>query len=287
MNALRILGAGLAGAVLVLAVSLSAASPAEAFCVYNKTNRKITVLQVGGGPEGLDKFTKGFRAALDPGKESCCNWQTKDCNSGGKPTSPVAFAASVEVKDPTRTVWNYMLCAAQTTADGWLEVVGTLSPSDNPSDAWANAVNCKPFTGRPSVVGKGSNQCLDVAGAEDRNGANVVVGNCHNGFNQRWAFTKEGEIRGHGNRCLDVAGGKNANGTNVQMWDCSGGANQKWRVEGEKIVSVFSNKCLDVAAAKTTKEVPTKKTGAQARGANVQIWDCSGRPNQQWTRKGE
>jgi hypothetical protein len=70
---------------MVLSVFLVIGS-AEAFCVYNKTDKKIGVQERSG-----HKSSHGFYGDIDPGDNKCCNWQNSDCNEEGKMDSIVRF----------------------------------------------------------------------------------------------------------------------------------------------------------------------------------------------------
>jgi hypothetical protein len=74
-------------AIAILSVCLFASFSAHAFCVYNKTSRKIHVSQ----PSNL----KGFNKYIAGGGKECCNWREKTCNSEGKQTSMLTLDSSV------------------------------------------------------------------------------------------------------------------------------------------------------------------------------------------------
>ncbi|MGW6443208.1 ricin-type beta-trefoil lectin domain protein [Lentzea sp. NPDC055074] len=78
-------------------------------------------------------------------------------------------------------------------------------------------------------------------------------------------FRLRGEASG---RCLDVNGGGTANGTQMIAWDCHTNANQRFSGNGQALQVV--GKCLDAPL----------NAGS---GARVQIWDCNGGTNQNWT----
>jgi len=130
------------------------------------------------------------------------------------------------------------------------------------------------------IISKNSDKCLDVAGADTNNGANVQQWDCHAGANQLWTLTEKGGgcyliKANHSGRCLDVAGWGKSSGANVMQYDCHGGDNQLWSVIPQGggyylITSKHSGKCLDVSGA------------SKDRGANVQQWDCHGGDNQLW-----
>ncbi len=63
---------------LLVALPLMVASSAHAFCVYNKTDKKISFTGEG---------FKGMKGQIGPNKSACCNWQNKDCNSSKKRTA--------------------------------------------------------------------------------------------------------------------------------------------------------------------------------------------------------
>ncbi|MFC7383298.1 lectin [Sphaerisporangium rhizosphaerae] len=123
------------------------------------------------------------------------------------------------------------------------------------------------------IKGVGSGRCLDVNGASQSNGAQVLIWDCNSQDNQKWASTSATELRVYGNKCLDVNGGATADGTAVIIWDCNGQNNQKWRLNSDgTITAIGANKCLDVNG------------GGTANGTRAQIWTCNSQNNQKWTR---
>ncbi|AWS43425.1 ricin-type beta-trefoil lectin domain protein [Streptosporangium sp. 'caverna'] len=140
---------------------------------------------------------------------------------------------------------------------------GTPNPDPSPTPT--------PSTSR--IQGVGSGRCLDVTGASQANGTQVVIWDCNGQSNQQWASTSAGELRVYGNKCLDVNNNGTADGTGVLIWDCNGQNNQKWRFNTDgTVTAVGANKCLDVAG------------NATANNARLQIWTCTGGANQRWTR---
>ncbi|WP_026924219.1 lectin [Glycomyces arizonensis] len=124
-----------------------------------------------------------------------------------------------------------------------------------------------------ALRGEESGRCLDVSGASQTNGTEVIIWDCNGQANQAWTATITGELRVFGGKCLDVSGGDTANGTPVIIWDCNGQPNQQWRFNDDgTITSVSAGKCLDVFGRGTANETA------------VIIWDCNGQPNQQWSR---
>ncbi|WP_182876315.1 ThuA domain-containing protein [Microbispora sp. H10670] len=144
------------------------------------------------------------------------------------------------------------------------------SPSPSPS-ASPSASPTPPTTSTTALRGVASGRCLDVNGASQSNGAQVLIWDCNGGNNQKWTSTSATELRVYGNKCLDVNGGGTANGTAVIIWDCNGQNNQKWRFNSDgSITAVGANKCLDVSGT--------------ANGTKAQIYTCNGQNNQKWTR---
>ncbi|MGI5365760.1 alpha-L-arabinofuranosidase [Streptomyces sp. A244] len=123
-----------------------------------------------------------------------------------------------------------------------------------------------------AVRGVGSGRCLDVPGANQTNGTNVQIWDCHGGTNQQWTLTDDNQLTVYGNKCLDVPGHATTAGTRPVIWSCNGGTNQRWRANADgTIVAVESGLCLDVSG------------GATANGTAVQLWNCNGGSAQKWT----
>lgn len=111
--------------------------------------------------------------------------------------------------------------------------------------------------------------CLDVSGGL-RPGNELIVYRCSGGENQRFTYTRDGELR-VGHLCLDVAGGNTRRGTHVIAWECRNQPNQKWEWSRGQIRSRFAgDQCLDIE-------------GGNARpGQPVILWPCAGSSNQRW-----
>ncbi|MDQ1017554.1 non-reducing end alpha-L-arabinofuranosidase family hydrolase [Streptomyces afghaniensis] len=123
-----------------------------------------------------------------------------------------------------------------------------------------------------AVRGVGSGRCLDVPGANQTDGTNLQIWDCHGGNNQQWTLTDNNQLTVYGNKCLDVPHHATTAGTRPVIWSCNGGTNQQWRVNADgTIVAVESGLCLDVSG------------GATANGTAVQLWNCNGGNNQKWT----
>ena len=121
-----------------------------------------------------------------------------------------------------------------------------------------------------TIVSLASSKCIDVAGGQPNDGADVQIYSCHDGDNQEWSMTKDGEIRGLGGKCLDVRGNTPADQTPVQIYACNGGANQRWEFTAAGEIRGLAGKCLDVRG-----DVPDDQTP-------LQIYTCHGGVNQHW-----
>jgi hypothetical protein len=73
---------------------------------------------------------------------------------------------------------------------------------------------------------------------------------------------------------LAVSNSNRANGARVVLWPCNQGTNQRWEINADGLIkSALNGKCIDVS-----------KYNATAKLANVHMWDCHGKINQQWGR---
>lgn len=123
--------------------------------------------------------------------------------------------------------------------------------------------------GREGTLHGAGGLCLDMRGREVRQGTDAIVYNCNGGRNQRFNWTRDGELRVAG-MCLDVANNDTRNGAKLVAWPCNGGRNQRWIVSGSTIRSALSGRCLDI------------RDGNSFPGQNVIVWDCHGSSNQRW-----
>lgn len=108
--------------VLVILPAFFTVGSADAFCVYNETDKVLFVQETGGGK--IPSFGGFIARNLQPGENKCCNWQDKDCNSKGKRDSIVTFQVStvpITSHDPP----SIDVCTGfPIKAGGWLTVVG-------------------------------------------------------------------------------------------------------------------------------------------------------------------
>ncbi|MFC5214891.1 RICIN domain-containing protein [Streptomyces coerulescens] len=139
-----------------------------------------------------------------------------------------------------------------------------------------------------------SDKCLDVADISHAPGADVIQGDCWNGWNQQWRIEQldggwyfQIKPRHAPEMCLDVANVSHAHGADVIQARCWGGYNQAWgffkvvngnpqlvaRPESGTYYQIrprHSLLCLDVANI------------SKAHGADVLQADCWNGPNQRW-----
>ena len=123
------------------------------------------------------------------------------------------------------------------------------------------------FTSAVSAAHSG--QCLDVSGAGQADGANVIQWSCHGGANQQLQFrliTPTTDtytvVFSHSGKCMDIASASTSAGANVQQWTCNGTAAQAFRLVARgadfALVNTNSNLVVEVAG------------GSQTSGANIQ-----------------
>lgn len=134
----------------------------------------------------------------------------------------------------------------------------------------------RPDDNQPSYPSWGGNSirgmnglCLDISGGL-RQGAPLIVFRCHGSDNQRFSWSRRGELR-VGDYCVDVTSGDTRDGTPLIAFRCNGGRNQRWSARGGQIVSDLSGKCMDL------------QSGQARPGQPVIAWRCNGGANQNWS----
>jgi Ricin-type beta-trefoil lectin domain len=139
-----------------------------------------------------------------------------------------------------------------------------------------------------SVVGL-NNRCLDLPDGTLTLGTELQVFNCHGRYNQSWIHGDDGSLRAFlsassssvansdaegvvGDRCVDVPGGtvSPSSGTILQSNSCTGTSSQRFSFENVELRGI-GNKCVDVPS------------GSYFSGQYVQLYDCQGGANQEWT----
>jgi len=106
-----------AGLVFAALMVFLAAEGAEAFCVYDKTDKVVRVEQVSGHKAGY-----GFSVKISPDDKQCCHWSNTDCNKEGNKDSRVSFDVFIEHRELYKG--DERICAAfWIEAGGWMTVV--------------------------------------------------------------------------------------------------------------------------------------------------------------------
>ncbi|MEW5250233.1 ricin-type beta-trefoil lectin domain protein [Microbulbifer sp. 2201CG32-9] len=109
-------------------------------------------------------------------------------------------------------------------------------------------------------------KCVEVAGGQPVDKANLQLWDCKNRPSQRWSFYPDGTIRSMG-LCM----GRVSGDYNVQLQNCiSGSLQQRWvvdHVEGHIASSSATGLCLDVNR---------QQGGDNSNGANIDLYDCGG-----------
>lgn len=115
-------------------------------------------------------------------------------------------------------------------------------------------------------------KCIDVAGRQATDGAQVQLWDCDSAASEQWTFGNNGTVRSLG-KCLDVAWGSTSNGARIQLATCNGNAAQHFVLNSAgDLVNPQANKCVDVA------------DWSASNGSRLQLWDCAGSANQKWWR---
>ena len=130
------------------------------------------------------------------------------------------------------------------------------------------------------IVSRHSGLCLDIAGGNTEDGANVIQWFANGLSCQTWEVTPLTDgtyviTSIMNDKSLDVAGWATENGGNIQVWTYLGQDNQKWWLNDAgdgycSIISKYTNKAVDVSEWSTQ--------GA----ANIHQWDYFEQANQQW-----
>jgi len=112
--------------------------------------------------------------------------------------------------------------------------------------------------------------CLDDRSASTANYNPIQVYTCNGTDAQQWTVESNNTLEVLG-KCLDVDAAGTTDGTTVDLYTCNGTGAQTWVPQSDgALLNPESGKCLD-------------DTGYGGSGTQVQIWDCSGNANQEWT----
>jgi hypothetical protein len=110
--------------------------------------------------------------------------------------------------------------------------------------------------------------CLDA----NMSNHQLIVWNCHGGYNQNFGFNGYGSVN-VGGLCLDtVPVNGNPEGQPLKFVRCNNSAGQRWAHDPQnKAIRNEQGWCTDI------------RGGSTQRGAQVIAWRCSGATNQQWS----
>ncbi|MBU2669606.1 RICIN domain-containing protein [Actinoplanes bogorensis] len=128
-------------------------------------------------------------------------------------------------------------------------------------------------SGSSVIRGAGSNRCLDLAGWGTADGNDIILWDCHGGWNQQWRRNGNALVNPQSGKCLDVQAAGTANGSAVWLWSCiPNGPAQQWVQQSNGTLrNPNSGKCLDADGWGT------------ANGTQLIIWDCgAAQSNQIW-----
>ncbi|KAF7301171.1 hypothetical protein MIND_00681600 [Mycena indigotica] len=122
-----------------------------------------------------------------------------------------------------------------------------------------------------------ASKCLTAASNAD--GAAVEIEDCVSGGSTSQSWTISGNLlQIFGTRCLTVPPGSSADGTKLQISTCTNGnTNQQWIISGNTLQWSGHSSCLDLTNGVATNDNPASLK------FSMQIWTCTGGPNQAWT----
>lgn len=138
-----------------------------------------------------------------------------------------------------------------------------------------------------TLVGLGSNKCVDIRNEDADYGARAQLWQCYGSPNQRFTLRRVGTTpqgkpyfqiinKEAPYLCLQVRDNSTANGAQVDQYGCSADNHQYWYWGSPNngvhlpLVNLNSGKCLDVNA------------GATHNGARIQQWTCNATAAQMW-----
>jgi hypothetical protein len=175
------------------------------------------------------------------------------------------YASSGAINDVTvgsnGTCGSPALCTAGT---GWDGPTGLGTPDGTTALSAAGALTGPVTSG---VLGK----CLDDSGNGTSELNPIDVWACNGSAGQNWTIGSDGTVRING-KCLAVKDGGTLNGSKAVLLTCDASGAQQWRPgAGGQLVNPRSGRCLDDPGASSTN------------GTQLDIWDCLGKANEQWT----
>ena len=110
-----------------------------------------------------------------------------------------------------------------------------------------------------------------MRGGNSADGTPVQLFACNGTAGQQWTAPGDGTLTTLG-KCLDVTGGGTGNGALVQSFSCNATGAQQWQARADgSLLNPHSGRCLD----------DTRFGGS---GTQLELWDCNGGANQQWTQ---
>lgn len=134
------------------------------------------------------------------------------------------------------------------------------------------------------LMAKHSRRCVDVSGASQSSGAEVVQWRCSGADNQQFDLKRRRSgvyqlVARHSGMCLDVAGGSLEDGAQVVQWPCHNGLNQQFLLgrlaDGSYLlIAAHSGLCVDVANA------------GRFNGPDIIQYRCHGGDNQRFYLEG-
>ena len=125
-----------------------------------------------------------------------------------------------------------------------------------------------------------SGKCVDIYNFEMNNGADLKGWSCGavtGSWNQKFVVAHDSMVHNPTTgRCIDMP--NSADGTQLVIWECPGAGlpEAKWFLTADGwLVNPASGKCVDY----------DNGGGTATNGKRIQVWGCSGQPNQKWVMK--
>jgi hypothetical protein len=159
---------------------------------------------------------------------------------------------------------SYIAVAHGASAIGW-DVTESLSDNRVFRPGWLSSIPLvarrRSLPGYFELRTPTQGKCVDVDGANYRNGTALMQYTCNNGTNQHFVYTAEGQLRPQGDNryCADVDGGKGKQQAKLHIWGCDGGESERWAISPD---GRFANRsgswafCMDLYQVNPADRAP-------------------------------
>jgi hypothetical protein len=190
---------------------------------------------------------------------------------GGFPNGVCGCTSPTSATTSGGTMSVAYVAAYSTSGGGTSTPTSTPTPTPTPTSTSgggggsSGSGSAGPITGLDGL-------CVDDRGASSANFTPVQLYTCNGTNAQQWTVVESGSTLQAFGKCMDIDAAGTADGTTIDLYTCNDTAAQVFIGQSDgALYNPQSGKCLDDTNWSTTP------------GTQLQIWDCTGSPNQQWT----